>query len=529
MSTLRPSEEAASAQLRRAFYALLIVTAGASMVGRVSAVKSDSGRSAMLSANDRSRWCTIRALVDHGTYAIDDVIRRGTDWYTIDMVRHRGRDGREHYYSSKPPLLATLLAGKYWLLKSTTGANLTDSPFYVARLTLLLTNVLPLILYFVVLGWIVESLGVTDWGRVFIMTCATWGTFLTTFAVTLNNHLPAAISVLFSGYAALRVIRGGDRQVLWFILSGGFGAFAVSNELPALAWFSMLLVALLWVAPQPTLIGFVPAAAVVAVAFFGTNFLAHGTWRPPYSHRHDGPVLASVPASAVETIAPGRLSAPWRAALAAAGIDVGEQAEASATIVLDRWNLWDPETQNRYALVKTDGGHEVRRWDNWYEYEASYWTPERKTGVDRGEPSRAVYAFHLLAGHHGVFSLTPIWLLSAVGVGIWLGRGERSLRVVALGVLTLTAVCTAFYILRPEEDRNYGGVSCGFRWLFWLTPLWLVCAIPAADAWSKSRLGRGVALALLAASIVSATYASLDPWSHPWIFDYWTNLEWIRY
>ena len=56
-----------------------------------------------LSANDRSRWMTIRSLVEHGTYEIDEIVGQPT-WDTIDMVQHRGRDGELHLYSSKPPL-----------------------------------------------------------------------------------------------------------------------------------------------------------------------------------------------------------------------------------------------------------------------------------------------------------------------------------------------------------------------------------------------------------------------------------------
>ena len=141
--------------------------------------------------------------------------------------------------------------------------------------------------------------------------------------------------------------------------------------------------------------------------------------------------------------------------------------------------LWDPKSENRYAVLRTVGFIEVREWDSWYEYEGSYWLPKKKAGVDKGEPSQAAYAFHALLGHHGIFSLTPIWLLSFVGMGLWLARGTRSLQAFALMVLTLTLVCVAFYIMRPEKDRNYGGVSCGFRWLFWFTPLWLICMLPA--------------------------------------------------
>lgn len=522
------AQDDSSAQLRRIVYTLLIVTSAATMVGRIMSVESKSGKTAMLSANDRSRWCTIRSLVDHGTYEIDPVIQRKTDWYTIDMVRHKGADGREHYYSSKPPLLATLLAGEYWAIKSVAGVTLEDSPFYVARVVLLVSNVLPLLLYFVVLAWLVESLGTSDWSKLFVMTCATWGTFLTTFAVTLNNHLPAAISVLLATYAAIRILHHDDLRLRWFVAAGFFGAFAVANELPALALLAMLLVAFVWRAPKQVAIGFVPAAAAVAIAFFATTYAAHQSLKPPYAHRHDGDVVATVPHAGSEFESDNVLR-EIRAALGKDGIDISTRASIAESAKPNRWVLWDPDGQDRYAILLTPAGIDVREWDTWYEYVGSYWTDENKAGVDKGESSRAVYAFHTLLGHHGVLSLTPIWLLSLVGLGLWLIRGPRSLQAFALMVLTLTLVCVAFYIMRPEKDRNYGGISCGFRWLFWFTPLWLICMLPATDAIAKHRCWRITALAMLAISILSATYASMNPWSHPWIFDYWTNLEWIAY
>ena len=90
---------------------------------------------------------------------------------------------------------------------------------------LLATNVLPLVLYFVLLARLVEREGTTDWGRLFVMGAATWGTYLTTFAVTLNNHLPAAISVLIAVYALQRVFRDGPepfRLVCAGRTGGGF-------------------------------------------------------------------------------------------------------------------------------------------------------------------------------------------------------------------------------------------------------------------------------------------------------------------
>ena len=68
-----------------------------------------------LSANDRSRWATVRSLVELGTYEIDQIVAEDL-WDTIDIVQHPGKDGELHLYSSKPPLLATLL---YLLLNET--------------------------------------------------------------------------------------------------------------------------------------------------------------------------------------------------------------------------------------------------------------------------------------------------------------------------------------------------------------------------------------------------------------------------
>ena len=42
------------------------------------------------------------------------------NWNTIDKVSHVGEDGRFHFYSSKPTLLPTILAGGYMAIKQAT-------------------------------------------------------------------------------------------------------------------------------------------------------------------------------------------------------------------------------------------------------------------------------------------------------------------------------------------------------------------------------------------------------------------------
>ncbi len=234
------------------------------MIGRIASVCADTGETPMLSANDRSRWCTVRALVEDGTYAIDRLVdlkhpeTQRRFWKSIDMVRHRGPDGKEHYYSSKPTLFPTLLAGEYWVIRAVTGATLADDPFLVMRMMLVITNVLPLVLYFVVLWRLVDRLASTRAATLFTLAAATWGTFLTTYAVTINNHSVAAIAVLLSTALAFHVWLG-ERRWWYFAGAGLCSALAAANELPALSFLLALLspcggshrVALFWGLCQP--------------------------------------------------------------------------------------------------------------------------------------------------------------------------------------------------------------------------------------------------------------------------------------
>jgi hypothetical protein len=407
-----------------------------------------------LSANDRSRWMTIRSLVEHGTYEIDRIVGQPT-WDTIDMVQHRGRDGELHLYSSKPPLLATILAAEYWLIHRATGWTLGDRPYEIGRAMLVTVNVLPLALMFAIIAWLAERLGTSDLGRVFVVAVATLGTFLTTFAVVLNNHLPAAVSAAVALYAVVKIVAEGERRGRYFALAGLAAAFTAACELPALAFLGAIALMLIWRSLKWTVLGFVPAVALIAAAYFATNWIAHESLRPPYMHR-------------------------------------------SKTNSADNW----------YHYTYTVNGQERQ----------SYWL--NRQGIDVGEPTKSTYALHALVGHHGIFSLTPAWLLSIAGIFVWLAAGDAVRRELAAMVAALSLVCLVFYIgMRPQEDRNYGGMTSGFRWMFWFAPLWLLVMIPAADRLSRSRAGLAIAASLLTFSVLSASYPTWNPWTHPWVYN----------
>ena len=156
----------------------------------------------------------------------------------------------------------------------------------------------------------------------------------------------------------------------------------------------------------------------------------------------------------------------------------------------------------------------------------SYWLDRQ--GIDRGESSKATYAIHTLVGHHGIFSLTPIWILSFAGVIAWLISADWQRRELAMLVLAISVVCLVFFIgMRPLEDRNYGGMTSGFRWVFWCAPLWLMTMIPAADWLSRSVGRQALGAALLSFSVLSVSYPTWNPWVHPWLYNWMSWCGWI--
>ena len=215
-----------------------------------------------------------------------------------------------------------------------------------------------------------------------------------------------------------------------------------------------------------------------------------------------------------------------------------------------------------------------------YSYEGSIWqTPLELDAFNMRPEPYSVYLLHMTFGHHGVFSLTPLFLFSAwgatrllrgggrfltvwtwltvVAVGglagyylydptvwktggamhqyVWamlaipgllallaflnavilLRRGGEPMAAVAWMTVVLTVVLLAFYTWNPKA-RNYGGSAQGLRWLFWLIPFWLLLLPKGVEAGQTRGWVRNLALLALAISAISVGYAMRNPWSHPW-------------
>ena len=144
------------------------------------------------------------------------------------------------------------------------------------------------LLYFLAMARLVERLGTTDWGRLFVMAAAVFGTFVTTFAVVINNHLVgAACTAVRPGR------RGADRaprRAPAAVVSRGragrrvVGGRRIARPGPAaslsLALFGRPRGRRSWATAPPLLL--------VAIVLLGTNWIAHHSLRPPYMHRGPG-------------------------------------------------------------------------------------------------------------------------------------------------------------------------------------------------------------------------------------------------
>ncbi len=431
----------------------------------------------MFSSNDKSRWATVRALVHDKTYVIgkrtvrndpksDTGIVAETAYKSTDVVLN---PETLEFYSSKPPLMATIVAGEYWVLKKAFGWDIVRDRWLVIPAIVLTWNVIPFAVYLVLLGRLIDLLGKSDFGKLLAFTAAAVGTFLTTFAGTLNNHTPAAFCVLFASYPLLKaIIENRDMTPAGYACCGFFASFAATFELPALAFVAALGLPLLVARTRNTLLFFLSAALVPIIALYLCNYIALGTIEPVYD-KFGGP---------------------------------------------------------------------------WYRFEGSHWSKigtSAAKGLDFNDEPTTVYAFHLSLGHHGWFSLTPVWFVALAGLialGIRSAPAVRKLRgakgtgwtveMFAAMTLVVSATVFAFYLTRTQS-YNYGGNTSGPRWLFWLIPLWVLAIPPAADWLAKSAGGRLLGAVLLGASVLSAFYPAWNPWRNPWILQLMEYAGWLRY
>lgn len=400
------------------------------------------------SANDRSRWSTVWALVEHGSFAIDEIDAL-PDWQTIDKVQQDG-----HLYSTKPALLSVIAAGVYAVVRRSVGWSIFEDPASVTRVVLAVINLVPWLVALVALGSIATKYAKSRFARGYVVAAAAFGTYLSTYSVTFNNHTAAAIGLIFALFFALRIIADGSRSWWDFALCGFASAWVTANELPAAAFGLGMFALMCWYDWRRTLLAFVPAALVPIGAFIATTWMQTGSWKPFY-------------------------------------LSYGTE---------------------KYIYIR-DGV-------------PSYWAEPK--GIDRNLDSPFVYFVHCLVGHHGILSLSPIFLITLVTWSrLWRRPAERYRPLLWFG-LAMTVLIIAFYLSRTE-NYNYGGNTVALRWAIWLVPFWLLAMLPTLDDFADRCWFRITAMGLLAVSTFSAFEAIGNPWRPSWLYSLMEDAGWIDY
>lgn len=525
---MTPPPPESDPRTRRLVYGILITVAAGLTAGRIASaerlhepsVHKEAGSpvprpawpaarpdpSPTFSSNDRSRWAAARALVENGTFVVgrrtyppggssdgkrylDTGIIFEDGFGSVDKVLNP--DTLE-FYSSKPPLLTLLMAAEYWALKKAFGWTMAmpqdPSPEEKAR--------------------VIEN------------------RFLVTRVALVTFNLVPFVAYLAALAALAERFGQGDWSRYFVVAAGGF-ATLVSPFLVAINNHTLA----------------ATAAAVLLYAVVRVRDDGPGAWKFLLAGLMAGLMVSfELPALALAAgvfVYLAWTQPRWVALFVAAAL-----LPILVSLVANYAQLG--RLKPAYAEF---GGP-------WYEYEGSHWlVPEGQTkrGIDfarRNGETHLAYAFHLLIGHHGIFSLTPVMLLAVAGMlmGAWrwarlattwvvpkkvFHEGEmipaspdRLGPLLSLFGLLVSVVVVGFYLFKSD---NYGGWSNGPRWLMFLSPLWLTCMLPALDTLARRRWGRLLALLLLALSILSMSYQSWNPWRHPWLYNWMESRGWVNY
>ncbi len=552
----------------RRFAAALIIT-GAVFIAAGHTLRQP----AFMTANDISRWCTVWSLLERGTYAIDECPWQGDTQDKIqwpprkegDPAPAEGQPDGRHYYSSKPALISTLIAGMLYPARRITGVPLdrvilqeraerwTQKPdpdhpgrfkpvlerpkdpvkwpayIFYFKPTLILINVLPFGLFLIYFSRVLDRYAPNDWAWLFSLFAAAFGTYLLPYTQTLNNHTIGAFAAFFALDQFLRIWDEGLDRGWRFAAAGFFAGFAASTELPALAFPALLGPMLLLRYPKQTLLFFVPGLAFPLAAFIGAQYLEFGQFFLPYESFGSDAYLweGSIWQTPLELDAFNKTPEPYWVYLW--HMTFGHHGIFSLTPIylLSVWGGMKLLSGGRwltalailtFLVVAGLGGYflydpsawmvdgRLLDWHGWAQSES----PAQSGVVTVGRLHRYVW----------VLAVIPTFLaLLALVAGLpVLRRSARPMSAVAWMTAVLTVVVLAFYAYTPKA-RNYGGSAQGLRWIMWLIPFWLLLLPSGVEAGQARGRARRLALVTLAISAISVGYAIRNPWSHPWILD----------
>lgn len=379
----------------------------------------------LTNANTGSRYATIEALVDFGTYYIDDTHYK----HTIDKMKVG-----EHYISSKPPLLPTYGAGVYWVYQKLTGQNIGDHEGNVVRTVGFFTG---LLFHGVFLVYLYRFCLLLFKRRLTILVTLAVGCFGylgVAYATTINNHSVGAALGLVGLFHAYRAGTGSPGYKDW-VLAGFWFGIDGAVDLTSLAFLPTVGLYLLAKDWRKAVFGFGAAALPGLLTLGILNYEITGSFKPAYSNSE----LKDFP-------------------------------------------------------------------DNYFR--------NHRSGIDALREPKHIYAWNVLLGHHGVFSMTPVFCF-----GLYEIVRRLKTRSFARETLVVSAVLAAVFYFYIFKTRNYGGWCVGMRWLVPFMPLLLLYFGAWFDRVKLTRLTLGS----VAVAFAIGCFHVQDGLTSPFQFSVWHN------
>lgn len=145
-----------------------------------------------------------------------------------------------------------------------------------------------------------------------------------------------------------------------------------------------------------------------------------------------------------------------------------------------------------------------------YQFAGAYW--QNPVGIDALHEPKYIYFFHIILGHHGFLSMTPVFFLA--GWSIWTSISHKTCRYAEALVIGVPLTVTVLFL--GIKTRNYGGICAGLRWMIVVMPLLFLFVTEWID---RHRSGRAlILLAILTmiglAVMVDIPWANAGPWHH---------------
>lgn len=229
------------------------------------------------SANELPRAYLVKAIVDHGTFAIDDGVRR---WGATADVSPSGG----HWYSNKAPGTSLLTAPVYWA----TGVMLGREPSLGVTVWLgrLVTGIAPtLVLLWLLPGWL-AGFGASAAAARLTTVVYALGSMAMPYSILFISHQASAVAAAMAYLAVRRILdgQGGARQMAIAGLAAGLAPLLDYQAALALVPLACLVTVRLWRSGRLHLVAFAALGAAVPLAvLLGYHQVAFGSpWRTGY-------------------------------------------------------------------------------------------------------------------------------------------------------------------------------------------------------------------------------------------------------